>query len=72
MNNPRGIDADASENIFFTDAGNHRVRLLTELEFIETLPGSGPSGDLNGAFEGLGSLATEARLDTPRGCCRGR
>ena len=67
LNGPTGMDMDAANYIYVSDAGNHTVRktLLsgTTPEVISTLvgtPGSaGNSGD--------GGLATSALLDTPAG-----
>jgi sugar lactone lactonase YvrE len=62
-----GIAVDAEGNLFFTDHNNHRIRKVSPDGLITTVAGSGPAGQGKGASTGDGGLATEARLNGPRG-----
>ena len=53
--------------MYIADTGNHRIRRVDPDGVIQTIAGSGPTGDGNGSYSGDGELATLARLDSPVG-----
>jgi sugar lactone lactonase YvrE len=57
-----GVAVDASGNLFITDSGNNRIRMVTAQGIITTVAGSGYSG-----FSGDGGPATSADLNWPVG-----
>jgi sugar lactone lactonase YvrE len=60
ISRPDGISIDGSNNIYFTDRDNNRVRMITSTGTINTIAGNGiPS------FSGDGGLATNAMLNKP-------
>lgn len=60
---PRGITADISNNIYFCDTGNARVRRIdAATQVITTVAGNGVHG-----FGGDGGLAINANLSSPTG-----
>ncbi|OJJ17694.1 hypothetical protein BKI52_27925 [marine bacterium AO1-C] len=59
---PTGIVVDATGNIYFSDANNHRIRKVATDGTITTVVGTGSAG-----FSGDGGLATAAQLFAPRG-----
>jgi len=60
---PRGIALDLSNNIYFCDTGNSRVRRIDAItQIIDTVVGNGTS-----AYGGDGGLAVNASLSTPTG-----
>jgi len=63
MSYPRGITADISNNIYFCDTGNARVRRIDyATQVITTVAGNGVH-----AFGGDGGLAVNANLSSPTG-----
>jgi len=61
FNDPRGIAADGSGNLYITDQSNHTIRKITSAGAVSTLAGSpGNSGTANGA-------GSTARFNQPRG-----
>lgn len=59
---PAGLAVDGSGNLFFSDAGDNRVRRVSAGGIIGTVAGTGVAG-----FGGDGGLATAARLNGPAG-----
>ena len=60
---PEGVAVDVSGNIYFSDADNGAVRMVTKSTgFITTVAGNGNQG-----YSGEGGLATSAELDHPSG-----
>ena len=65
MNYPLGIAFDASRNIYFSDYGNHRIRMINIITgIITTVAGNG-----NSVFNGDNVLASTASISYPRGIC---
>ena len=63
LNDPGGIAADASGNLFFADRSNYRIRRIdAETGFISTIAGSGEVG-----FAGDNGPAGDAFLNRPAG-----
>ena len=60
---PYGIALDASGNIYISDNGNYRIRLVTKSTGIITTV----AGDGTGGYNGDGGLATSASLYYPYG-----
>ena len=61
LNFPSGVAADPNGNVYITDSGNHRVRLIDATGKITTIAGTGEAGyDWEGP-------AVVARLNQPRG-----
>lgn len=68
FNGPRGqaappanrIAIDARNRIYVADTGNHKIRLIDEINNITTFAGNGTPG-----YSGDGGPATEAQLNTP-------
>jgi uncharacterized protein (TIGR03437 family) len=60
LDEPRGVAADASGNIYVADRASHRIRRVAADGTITTIAGTGVKGDA-----GDGRLATEALLDHP-------
>jgi hypothetical protein len=61
FNLPRGLDLDASGNIYVADTTNHRIRLITmPSTTVSLVAGSGTSGYLDSASVGI------ARFSSPR------
>ena len=62
---PTGLVLDASENLYFADAGNNAIRRIDKLTgIITTVAGNG-----TGSFGGDGSAATAAMLFDPQDIC---
>ena len=63
LNNPEGVAADGSGNLYIADGGNHRIRKVDATTgIISTVAGTGAFGS-----SGDGGAATSARLSFPRG-----
>ncbi len=63
LNNPYNVAVDASRNIFIADYDNNRIRKVTaSTGIISTLAGTGTAG-----FSGDSGLATQAKINQPRG-----
>ncbi len=62
---PAGIAIDSSENVYFSDHFNHRVRKITVATgIITTYAGTGTS-----SYSGDGGVASSAALNSPDGLC---
>jgi trimeric autotransporter adhesin len=60
---PRDVAVDASGNIYISDSGNNRIRMVTKSTgIITTVAGTGTAG-----YKGDGGLATSAKLYSPDG-----
>jgi sugar lactone lactonase YvrE len=62
LNSPRHVTVDAAGNIYFSDAGNRRVRRVSAAGIISTIAGNNTFNDA-----GDGAQATLARLERPGG-----
>ena len=62
LNAPQKIAVDAGGSLYIADTGNHVVRVVAPDGTISTLAGIGSPG-----FSGDGSIATNARLNSPAG-----
>ena len=60
LNQPYGIAVDASGNVYITDFGNYRIRVVNSSGIILTFAGNGYPG-----FSGDGGSATSAQLNLP-------
>ncbi len=60
LSNPRGVAMDADGNIFISDDGNDRVRMVDPGGTMFTIAGTGVAG-----FSGDGGLATQATVNIP-------
>jgi len=74
LNDPRGVVLDSSQNMYFVDAGNNRVRRIDATTHdISTIAGNGPDGNApsgcqgQGSFSGDGGPAISATLNCPLG-----
>ncbi|HEY2384676.1 MAG TPA: hypothetical protein VGK48_26165, partial [Terriglobia bacterium] len=61
LNQPEGIVADSSGNLFIADSGNQRVREINSSGLIQGIAGSGTAG-----FGGDGGPAPSALLSSPQ------
>jgi sugar lactone lactonase YvrE len=59
---PGGLAIDATGNVYISDGGNHRIRMVSTNGIISTVAGNGVGG-----FSGDGGLATTAELNYPFG-----
>lgn len=59
ISDPRGIAADANGNVFVSDSGNNRIRMITAAGNIVTIAGGSPG------FSGDGGPASSAQLALP-------
>ena len=71
LSRPTGLAIDLAGSVYIADTGNHRIRRVDPDGVIQTIAGSGPTGDGNGSYSGDGELATLARLDSPVGLFTG-
>lgn len=63
VNRPTGIITDAFDNVYFTDAGNHRVRVISPSGVIRTAAGNGrPEFSLDGLLPAQAGLFHPAGL----------
>ena len=62
LNNPQGLTADISGNIFISDGGNQRIRKVTSSGIISTYAGTGTTGST-----GDYGAANLALLNNPQG-----
>jgi len=62
LNGPYGVALDLQGNLYLTDYGNNRVRVVNAAGVINTVAGNGTCG-----FSGDGGLATAAMICTPEG-----
>jgi len=65
LRNPYDVTADIAGNLYIADFLNHRIRKVTLDGIINTIAGSGATGNNNGGFGGDGGLATAAVLNAP-------
>ena len=59
---PAGVAVDSSGNVYFSDLGNHKIRMITTSGIIRTFTGTGIAGN-----SGDGGVATSAQLNYPTG-----
>jgi sugar lactone lactonase YvrE len=65
LRKPGGIFVSSSGNIFISDTDNNKIRLVVKSSGnIFTIAGTGSAG-----YSGDGGLATDAKLDHPKGVC---
>jgi len=62
LNAPEACAVDANGNLYITDTGNNRVRMVDTKGVISTIAGTGESG-----YGGDGGAATSAKLQSPAG-----
>ncbi len=62
IQNPAGLYADTTGNLFFADQSNNRVRMISTSGIITTIIGNGVGG-----FSGDGGQATAAEINAPQG-----
>jgi mucin-19 len=62
FNNPNGIDIDSSGNLYVTEQGGHRIRMITPSAVVSTIAGNGTAGFSNAS-------GTSAQFNTPVGIC---
>jgi len=64
---PMFIALDALQNVYITDDGNNRVRIVNTSSIINTFAGNGYGAPSGGGYSGDGGLATTAELYNPVG-----
>ncbi len=64
LNNPDGVGMDSAGNIYISDFGNSRIRVVDVHGIINTYAGNGGVG-----FVGDNGPATSAQLNSPTGVC---
>ncbi|HXD92707.1 MAG TPA: T9SS type A sorting domain-containing protein [Bacteroidia bacterium] len=62
LNDPRGIAFNGAGNLYISDAGNLRIRVVNTLGIISTIAGNGVQG-----YSGDGGQATAAKLNYTQG-----
>ncbi|MDB5160378.1 MAG: hypothetical protein JWO99_641 [Candidatus Saccharibacteria bacterium] len=65
FSNPNNTAVDASGNVYVTDSGNNRIRMITPAGVVTTLAGSGAAGNANGTgaaatFNGLSGIVVSS------------
>jgi serine/threonine-protein kinase len=68
---PAGVAVDDRGDIYVSDHGNNRVRMIDPSGIVTTVAGSGPAGVNQGDYAGDGGPATDARLSEPVGVAVG-
>ena len=61
LNTPNGVTKDANGNVYISDAGNKRIRMVNSSGIISTFAGTGQAG-----YSGEGGLAVIADIGAPR------
>ncbi len=68
FNYPAGLATDALGNLYITDYGNNRIRMVNTLGIINTVAGNGSgAGTYTCCYSGDGGQATAAGLSNPDG-----
>ena len=62
LNGPKEMAVDISGNLYITDNGNHKIRMVTSTGIISTIAGTGIRG-----FNSDGGAATSAQMNGPTG-----
>jgi sugar lactone lactonase YvrE len=68
---PAGVALDGRGDIYVSDHGNNRVRMINASGIVATVAGSGPPGVNRGDYAGDGGQAIHARLSEPVGVAVG-
>lgn len=66
FNSPTHLVVAQDGTVFVADSGNHRIRKIDQDGVVSTVAGTGVAG-----FSGDGSLASNARFNTPKGLALG-
>jgi sugar lactone lactonase YvrE len=66
LNLPFSVALDKNDNLYISDEGNHRVRVMSSAGILYTYAGTGKPG-----FSGDGGLAKTAQLNQPQGIAAG-
>jgi hypothetical protein len=67
LHSPNGLWLTTSGDLYLSDTGNHRIRMISSSNIITTVVGSGCSAGCTGGFSGDGDPATSATLNRPLG-----
>ena len=62
IRNPRGIVVDSAGNVYFSDSGNQKVKMVDTTGILHTFAGNGTAG-----YKGDGGPANKAELNQPGG-----
>jgi hypothetical protein len=65
IRNPRGIVADTAGNVYFSDSGNQKVKMVDTSGLLHTFAGNGTAG-----YKGDNGPANKAELNQPAGLAR--
>jgi sugar lactone lactonase YvrE len=68
---PLGVALGGHGDIYVSDHGNNRIRMIDRSGTVTTVAGSGPTGVNSGGYGGDGGLATRAQLSEPVGVAVG-
>ncbi len=68
---PLGVALDTRDDIYVSDHGNNRIRVIDRSGVVTTIAGSGPTGVNHGDYAGDGGPATHAQLSEPVGVAVG-
>jgi sugar lactone lactonase YvrE len=68
---PLGVALDGHGNIYVSDHGNNRIRMIDRSGIVTTVAGSGPAGVNGGGYAGDGGPAIHAQLSEPVGVALG-